>query len=234
MAKLKSLRDWGIKMSTPNENSIDRLLRQNEQAARDVAADAPVQLEPAGLEGFVSTQVEINKAVVGRLDSMQDDITEIRSDIVEIRNDIVEIRNDMGQVKGGHARAEVIARAEVVAMELGFEYLRQVTPRELYLWSKAAPAGTEPNHLRSFQRADLVMEALDEAELVYLAVEISYTVDSSDVRRALRNAALLQQITSHRAQAVVAGTAMRPSVQETIAQGSVKWFPTKAGVLEPE
>ena len=214
-------------MSTPNENSIDRLLRQNEQAARDVAADAPVQLEPAGLEGFVSTQVEINKAVVGRLDSMQDDITEIRSDIVEIRN-------DMGQVKGGHARAEVIARAEVVAMELGFEYLRQVTPRELYLWSKAAPAGTEPNHLRSFQRADLVMEALDGAELVYLAVEISYTVDSSDVRRALRNAALLQQITSHRAQAVVAGAAMRPSVQETIAQGSVKWFPTKAGVLEPE
>lgn len=231
--KLKSPREgrerWGIKMSTPDENSIDRLLRQNQQAARDVEMDAPFQLalEPEGLVGFVSTQVEINKAVVDRLDGMQNDITEIRGDIVEIRN-------DMGQVKGGHARAEVIARAEVVAMELGYEYLRQVTPRELYLWSKAAPAGTEPNDLRSFQRADLVIEALDGAELVYLTVEISYTVDNSDVRRALRNAALLQQITSHRAQAVVAGAAMRPSVQETIDQGSVKWFPTKAGVLEPE
>lgn len=214
-------------MSTPNESSIDRLLRQNRQAARDVEMDAPIQLEPEGLAGFVSTQVEINKVVVDRLDGMQEDIT-------EIRNDITEIRNDMGQVKGGHARAEVVARAEIVAMELGFEYLRQVTPTELYRWGRAAPVGTEPSDLRSFQRADLVIEALEGAELVYLAVEISYTVDNSDVNRALRNAALLQQITSHRAQAVVAGAAMRPSVQETIAQGNVKWFATKAGILEPE
>ena len=57
--------------------------------------------------------------------------------------------------------SEVIARAEIVAMELGFEYLRQVTPTELYRLSKAAPAGTEPNALRSFQRADLVIEALE-------------------------------------------------------------------------
>ena len=132
------------------------------------------------------------------------------------------------------SRTEVVARAEIVAMELGFEYLRQVTPRELYLWSNALPAGTDQNALRSFQRADLVIEALDGAELVYLTVEISFTVDNSDVNRALRNAALLQQITSHRAQAVVAGAAMRPSVQERIAQGSVKWFPTKSGILEPE
>ena len=214
-------------MSTPNENAIDRLLRQNRQAARDVEMDAPVQLEPEGLAGFVSTQVEINKVVVDRLDGMQYDIT-------EIRNDITEIRNDMGQVKGGHARAEVVARAEIVAMELGFEYLRQVTPAELYRWSKAVPAGTEPNALRSFQRADLVIEALDGAELVYLAVEISYTVDNSDVNRALRNAALLQQITNHRAQAVVAGAATRPSVREAIAHGRVRWFPTKSGILEPE
>ena len=221
-------------MSTPNENSIDRLLRQNRQAARDVERDAPVQLEPEGLAGFVSTQVEINKVVVDRLDGMQGDITEIRNDITEIREDITEIRNDMGQVKGGHARAEVVARAEIVAMELGFEYLRQVTPTELYRWSRAAPVGTEASDLRSFQRADLVIEALEGAELVYLAVEISYTVDNSDVNRALRNATLLRQITSHRAEAVIAGAAMRPSVQEAIAQGNVKWFPTKSGILEPE
>ena len=214
-------------MSTPNESSIDRLLRQNRQAARDVEMDAPIQVEPEGLAGFVSTQVEINKVVVDRLDGMQDDMT-------EMRNDITQIRNDMGQVKGGHARAEVVARAEIVAMELGFEFLRQVTPRELYRWSSAAPTGTEPADLRSFQRADLILEVLDGAELVYLVVEISFTVDNSDVNRALRNAALLQQITSHRAQAVVAGAVMRPSVQEAIAQGHVKWFPTKAGILEPE
>ena len=217
-------------MSTPDENSIDRLLRQNEWAASDVEdaeLGASIQINPQGLSGFVRTQVEINKVVINRLDGMQDDIAEIRGDITEIRN-------DMGQVKGGHARAEVIARAEIVAMELGFEYLRQVTPPELYRWSRAAPAGTEPSALRSFQRADLVIEALEGAELVYLAVEISYTVDNSDVNRALRNAALLQQITSHRAQAVVAGAVRRPSVREAVAQGRVKWFPTKSGILEPE
>ena len=119
-------------------------------------------------------------------------------------------------------------------MELGLDYLRQLSPTELYRLSKAAPADTDPNALRSFQYADLVIEALDGAELVYLAVEISFTVDNSDVNRALRNAAMLRQITGHRAQAVVAGAAVRPSVQETLAQGSVKWFPTKAAILEPE
>lgn len=207
-------------MTTPDEKPIDRLLRQNRLAARDVEIDAPIQIEPEGLPGFVRTQVEINKAVVERLDA--------------IGADVEGLKNDMGQVKGGHARTEVIARAEIVAMELGFEYLRQVTPSELYRWSMAASAGTEPSDLRSFQRADLVIEALDGAELVYLAVEISYTVDNYDVNRALRNAALLQQITSHRAQAVVAGAIMRPSVQEQVNQGSVRWFPTKSGILEPD
>ena len=207
-------------MTTPDEKPIDRLLRQNRLAAQDVEIDAPIQIEPEGLPGFVRTQVEINKTVVERLDA--------------ISADVEGLKNDLGQVKGGHARTEVIARAEIVAMELGFEYLRQVTPSELYRWSRAAPAGTEPSALRSFQRADLVIEALDGAELVYLAVEISYTVDNYDVNRALRNAALLQQITSHRAQAVVAGAIMRPSVQEQVNQGSVKWFPTKSGILEPD
>ena len=207
-------------MTAPDEKPIDRLLRQNRLAAQDVEIDAPIQIDPEGLPGFVRTQVEINKTVVERLEA--------------IGADVEGLKNDMGQVKGGHARTEVIARAEIVAMELGFEYLRQVTPLELYRWSTAAPAGTEPSDLRSFQRADLVIEALDEAELVYLAVEISYTVDNHDVNRALRNAALLQQITSHRAQAVVAGAIMRPSVQEQVNQGRVKWFPTKSGILEPD
>ena len=207
-------------MTTPDEKPIDRLLWQNRLAAHDVEIDARIQLEPEGLPGFVSTQAEINKTVVERLDA--------------ISADVEGLKNDIGQVKGGHARTEVIARAEIVAMELGFEYLRQVTPSELYRWSTAAPAGIEPSDLRRFQRADLVIEALDEAELVYLAVEISYTVDNYDVNRALRNAALLQQITSHRAQSVVAGAVMRPSVREQVNQGKVKWFPTKSGILEPD
>lgn len=214
-------------MSTPDAASIENLLQQNRQAALDVESDAPFQLEPRDLAGFVRTQAEINRAIVGRLGAMQDDIT-------DIRNDIADIRNDMGQVKGGHARAEVIARAETVAMEFGFDYLRQVTPQELYRWSRAAPDGTGPDELLSFRRADLVIEALDGAELVYLAVEISYTVDNHDVSRALRNAELLQQITNHRAQAVVAGAIMRPSVPERVAQGNVKWFPTKPSILEPD
>ena len=228
-------------MTTPDEKPIDRLLRQNRVAAQDIEIAAPIQIEPEGLTGFVRTQVEINKAVVERLDAIGADVEELKYDVAGLKddvnglkNDVAGLKNDMGQVKGGHARTEVIAKAEIVAMELGLDYLRQVTPSELYRWSAAAPAGTEPSNLRSFQRADLVIEALDGAELVYLAVEISYTVDNYDVNRALRNAALLQQITSHRAQAVVAGAIMRPSVQEQVNQGSVKWFPTKSGILEPD
>ena len=49
--------------------------------------------------------------------------------------------------------------------------------------------GVATNDLRSFHRADLVVEAADrQGDICYVAAEASRTVDSRDIARAIRNA----------------------------------------------
>ena len=48
------------------------------------------------------------------------------------------------------------------------------------------------------------MQAIDGSEIVYIAVEISFTADKRDSDRAIRNSAMLEQFTGCQARAVVA------------------------------
>ena len=67
-------------------------------------------------------------------------------------------------------------------------------------------ADISANELRSFRRADLIMEAADRAgETCYLAVEVSFTANGRDTTRAIRNAGFLSRFTGRRCRAVVAG-----------------------------
>ena len=207
-------------MSISDSDPTRDPLRRNQRAAEDVEFGESEEISSQGLSGFVRSQVEINRAIVNHLG--------------EMRNDITDIRNDIGQVKGGHARAEVIRNARLIAPDLGMNHLREVERDELVAWSNSFAGEVDERVLRSFQHADLVIEADDGSGYVYLMVEIAYTIDNSDVRRALRNAELLREYTSHRAEAVVAGVEVRPGAQDQINQGIVRWFEVKRGILDPE
>ena len=106
------------------------------------------------------------------------------------------------------------------------------------LWDlidSADTSGIPTNELRSFRRADLVMEATDQAgETCYIAVEISFTVNGRDTTRAIRNAAFLTRFTDKRAYAAVSGVHRDNRVQDSIESGDVFWYEMDRGVLEPE
>ncbi|MDE0445938.1 MAG: hypothetical protein OXH96_04630, partial [Spirochaetaceae bacterium] len=57
----------------------------------------------------------------------------------------------------------------------------------------------------------------------YVAVEISFTVNGRDTRRALRNAEYLSRFTGRQACAVVAGVHVDERIREHIAAGEVSW-----------
>ena len=88
----------------------------------------------------------------------------------------------------------------------------------------------DPNLARgdrdSFRRADIILEAEDDGNAVYLVVEVSFTADQRDLRRATRNARLLTEHTGARAIPVVAGVRYDNEIRQPIDDGEIIWFQT--------
>ena len=171
-----------------------------------------------------------------RLTRLETDVQEIRGDIQEIRGDVKTIRDDLGVLKGSHARNAAHSESVLVAAELGFSLVRTLGFDDLLRITREANTADIPaNQLRSFRRADLVIEVADQAgENCYLAVEVSYTIDERDTSRAVRNAEFLTAFTDRRAYPVVAGLRYDERVQTGIESGEMLWYEIDADSLEPE
>ena len=126
--------------------------------------------------------------------------TEKRFAAVEARLDRIEdgqtrIRNDLGLLKGGHARNVAERQAGLIVEDLGLEYVRTLAFDDIRSIVRALDTSDlETNDLRSFRLADLILEATDpQGASCYVAVEISFTVNERDTRRAVRNAGYLNR-----------------------------------------
>ena len=85
---------------------------------------------------------------------------------------------DVAVIKGYNARAETVRQAWDIALDLGLEYVRTLPSAELGQMAQAAAGSIPTNELRSFRRADLVIEATDASSNThYIAAEISFTAD---------------------------------------------------------
>ncbi len=146
------------------------------------------------------------------------------------------IEASLGEVKGILASNAAIEDATLIAREMGMRRTKTLLREDLWdLIDSADTSGIPTNELRSFRRADLVMEATDQAgETCYIAVEISFTVNGRDTTRAIRNAEFLTRFTDKRAYAAVSGVHRDNRVQDSIESGDVFWYEMDRGVLEPE
>ena len=138
-------------------------------------------------------------------------------------------------LKGYVTEAAVIRYADDVAIELGLRRVNSLSANQLMdMVDSADTAGmfdspqSRRDNLRSFRRADLIMEARDpkepNGETCYVAVESSYTVNGRDTRRALRNAEYLERFTQKKAHAVVAGVHLDERIREDVDSGRVFWY----------
>ena len=134
---------------------------------------------------------------------------------------------DMARFRARHASEIVRDQSEIVADNLDCEEVKTLSAGDLIAMSRAADtSGIPVNDLRSFRRADLVMETVrrDTGEACYIAVEISYTVNGRDTSRAIRNAGFLRRFTGKDALAAVAGVRKDARVDEDIAANGVAWY----------
>ena len=161
-----------------------------------------------------------------------------RMDRMEGRMDRIEtsqksLVDDMGIIKGFFVADIARGEADMIASEIGLEYLRTISKRELMSLARGHSENISVNDLRSFRSADLVIEASDGGNTTYIAVEASFTADERDTGRALRNARLLGDYTGQPARAVIASIDNDHRIETLIQDGSVYWYTIEGSDLMP-
>ena len=142
-----------------------------------------------------------------RFEEAAADRREIRIELGGLRSQLNGLRNDIGPIKAAHVRNAVREEVHDIARAVQCTFVRILDREQVYgLLQGQDTVGISGNELTSFRYADLIIEATDsQGALCYLAVEVSFTADSRDTARAVRNAGFLNRFTGRPAFAGVAG-----------------------------
>ena len=193
---------------------------------------------PQKLADFVTAANKRFEAIETRLDRMEDDLTELKGgqarmqdgqarmqdDLSLLKRGHARMQDDLSVLKGGHTRNAAERQAGLIAEDLGLEYVRTLTFDDIRNLVRSHDTTDIPvNDLRSFRLADLVVEAAQEGDACYVAVEISFTANGRDTKRALRNAGFLTRFTGRRAYAVVASVQVDDRIRDILDDGDVSW-----------
>ena len=159
---------------------------------------------------FRDNQLQFNQEALRRFDNIDRRLDRMESDSSWMKNFSTEYRAGRG--------------AFAICPAAGCD-LRQVlsTAEVNDIATRLASADITRGDRISFFRADLIVEADQSGETVYLAVEISYTAAERDLRRAQRNAQYLAQDTGCRAVPVVTGVRYDDELQTAIDRGEIIW-----------
>ena len=181
---------------------------------------------PQTLAKFAAGTNERFAGVDQRLDKIDQRFEGVDRRFDKVEGSISALRDDIAPLKGAHARNAALREAGLIADAMGFTLVRTLTPEQIRTLSQSQSTADIPaNDLRSFRRADLIMEVTGrEGETCYVAVEISFTANGRDTTRAVRNAGFLTRFTGKRSAAAVAGLRRDDRIDESIESGEVFWY----------
>ena len=219
-------------------NTTDDLLRAlaenprwKEAVRREILTEELLAL-PARFDNFVAT----TQAFMDKTEAFMEEQRQINANTAEFiaeqkefnaRTDrkMERLQNDISNLRADHARSNAIDEAFFIAVDMGFSLIRALANSDLRAMCQAGDAtGISANALRSFYRADLVLEVADGNDAShYIAVEVSYTADERDTGRALRNAGYLARFTGRPAHAAVASVRNDNRIQPLIDGGEIYW-----------
>ena len=183
-------------------------------------------LLPVRFNAFVEEQREANA-------ELRESVAEIRGSVAELKEFNVRqeqlnqrIFDDLGILKGDHVGRAAWDRHQDILGQLGFTLVRMLTKIDLNnLANRSDTTGIAGSELRSFFRADLIMEvAGDDGSPQYVAMEASYTADERDTDRVLRNCRFMQQFTNRPAHPVISSLRNTHHVLSLVDNGTVHWF----------
>ena len=196
-------------MTTIIENAEDFLRAMRENAEFRMAARRELLTEE--LLALPQRFAEYSKTTDRKLDRLSDNV---------------------GEVKGLFMERVACEDAPVIASEMGLAWKKSLERNEVVGIADEAnrrglASGVSRDSMRTFRRADLVIEATDDGgRICYIAVEISYTADSRDTTRAIRHAELLTRFTGTPAYAAISSVHIDNRIRDILTEDS----PTPLGV----
>ena len=229
-------------INTPEE--FLQALRDNpswREAVRAELVSEDLQQLPARFQAFVERvdrfiekQEQFNERITQFLEKQEEFNNQQRifNDRMLARFDRFE--GDISIVKAGHAHIFVRRAAEVIAMDMGLEYVKTLTQADLLRIYLNANGNLTQGERRSFRNADLVIETKRGNETLYIAAEISYTADYRDSDRAIRNARLLKEYTGDDAIPMVASVRNDYHVESLVESGALNWYEVYSEELRVE
>ena len=187
----------------------------------------------------VEEDIKVLKEDVGVL---KEDVGVLKEDVDTLKTRTKAIQDDIGTLKGNQARDIAVREAPLIAEDMGLQWTKDLTINDIRLLvERADTSDIEINDLRSFRRADLIIEAMDSnGATCYIAVEISYTVNGRDTSRALRNAEFMTQFTGGQCYPAVAGLYRDNRVVDILGEvhpcesDKVFWYPLDPATLQAE
>ena len=162
------------------------------------------------------------------------DLAELESRMAT-KEELNRLRADVAPLKAAHARNAAVEQADFIAEDMGFELRRVLNWQDIKRLLKGQDVSDiSRSDIRSFRMADLIMEVVDEGgQCSYVAVEISFTADSRDTTRAIRNAEFMNRFTGWPARAAIAGI-RRDNEIVSVESSLVYWYELDKSSLEVE
>ena len=142
----------------------------------------------------------------------------------------------LGYLRGAHASNATRRDADIIAADMGYQLVDQLSRGMLISFANMARASGKPeNDVRSFREADLIMLVRDaDGQPAYVAVEASFTVAARDIERAKRNAEYLHEFTGLKAMAAVAGVEITSGQHRNASAAGVHCYTIPARDLEAD
>ena len=151
------------------------------------------------------------------------------------KSEVNQLRVDFGPIKAAYVSDKAKSEGPFIAQDMGFDYVPTLNPVGMFALTDGQDlSGISRGNLRSFHRADLIMQVTDQrGQEAYIVVEMSYTADERDTTRAVRNAEYLEKFTGIPVRATVAGL-RRDRRIEDIEPDEVFWYELPESILEVE
>ena len=181
----------------------------------------------AYVEGFIEEQKKFNEEQKGfnaRVDGFIKDQKGINA---RVDATLARIETSIGILKGNVARRVLRDHHETIleSLRLDFVDILQRSDLTRLVRNSGMANEIEFGQRRSFYAADLVLAGTDaEGGTHYVAAEASFTADSRDTDRAIRNAEFLTRFTGQPSHSVVASVFNDREVQELVNAGAIHWF----------
>ena len=181
----------------------------------------------------LSSEVKTTSAAVKELTNT---VNELANELRATNRRLDRLQDDVGWLKGCIIYDIVRDDAALIAGDMGFVLERILVRADLRRLTEGQDLSNLPRgEVRSFHRADLVMQVVDNTgNPHYIAVEASFTVNGRDSRRALRNAELMTRLTGRPAVAAVAGVRYDWNLKEPVESEQLYWYEIPSEDLETE